>query len=498
MKVLYISAEAIPFAKTGGLADVAGSLPVALKRLGVEVCLGLPFYPGVREGNFERRLLEGNLKVPFGNEELAAKVWETDINGDIPVYLIEREDMYDRPNIYGNSSGDYYDNFERFAFFTRAVLSMAEKISIKPDLIHCHDWPTGLLPAMLRRPLKGGTTLGKTPTVFTIHNVGYQGLFPADKLSLARLPREEFYNPEGLEYYGNISLLKAGIVYSDAVTTVSPTYAKEIQTPEYGLGMEGILQYRRASLSGILNGVDYKLWDPARDPEIPVLYSAGNLAGKQACKESLLNEMKLDPFLAKRPLLGMISRLDTQKGLDLLVKSVDDLLALDVGLVVLGSGGEGMQEALQKVAGSHAGRVGLTIGFDERLAHRIMAGADIFLIPSRYEPCGLTQMYALKYGTVPVVRATGGLEDTVVAFDPEKGEGNGFKFGPYEPEAFLAAVQQAVEIFQDSKSWGRIMANGMKEDFSWDRSAGKYKELYRSVIKMKASSQVHGGSNGTE
>ena len=493
MKVLFISAEAIPFAKTGGLADVAGSLPVALKRLGVDVCLGLPFYRAVRKGNFERQLLLGNLKVPFGDAELEAKVWEAAIEKDIPVYLIEREDMYDRPNIYGNSSGDYYDNFERFAFFTRAILSMVETISVKPDVIHCHDWQTGLLPAMLRGMLKGSAALRETPTVFTIHNVGYQGLFPADKLSIANLSREEFYNPEGLEYYGNISLLKAGIVYSDAITTVSPAYAREIQTPEYGMGMEGILQYRRASLSGILNGVDYKLWDPAQDSQIPVQYSAGKLAGKQACKESLLNEMKLDPFLIKRPLLGMISRLDAQKGLDLLVKIIDDFLALNVGLVVLGSGDERMQVALQEAMRRHAGRVGLTIGFDDQLAHRIMAGADIFLIPSLYEPCGLTQMYALKYGTVPVVRATGGLEDTVVAFDPEKGSGTGFKFGSYEPEAFLAAVQQAVEIFQDSKLWGRIMANGMKEDFSWDRSGRKYRELYRAVIKKKVSLQIHGG-----
>ena len=488
MKILFVSAEVVPFAKTGGLGDVAGSLPVALKRLGVEVCLGLPFYRNVREGNFEPRLLLGNLKVPFGNEELPARVWEARRYKDIPVYLIERDDMYDRPNIYGDPSGDYYDNFERFAFFTRAVLSMAEALSIKPDLIHCHDWHTGLLPAMLKGSLKGVETLGRTPTVFTIHNVGYQGVFPADKLLLVHLSNEEFYRPEGLEYYRDICLLKAGIVYSDAVTTVSPTYANEIQTPEYGMGMEGILRNRRASLSGILNGVDYQLWDPAKDPEIPAQYSAERLAGKQACKRSLINEMNLDPFLVKRPLLGVISRLDAQKGLDLLVKIIDDLLALDVGLVVLGSGDETIQEALREAARSHAGRVGLTIGFDEKLAHRILAGADIFLIPSRYEPCGLTQMYALKYGTVPVVRATGGLEDTIAAFDPERDDGNGFKFGPYEPEAFLSAVQQAVDVFQDSKLWGRIMANGMKEDFSWDRSARKYRKLYQSVIKKRISS----------
>jgi starch synthase len=490
VKVLFLSAEAIPFAKTGGLGDVAGSLPVALKQLGVNVSLGLPFYRAVREGDFETQLLLDDLRVPFGNVELAAKVRGAKLDKDIPVYLIERDDMYNRPNIYGDSSGDYYDNFERFAFFTRAILSAAERLPINPDLIHCHDWHTGLLPAMLKGPLRGSETLGRTPTVFTIHNVGYSGLFSVDKLAIANLPREKFFRPEGLEYYGNISLLKAGIVYSDAVTTVSPTYAKEIQTPEYGMGMEGVLRYRRTSLFGILNGVDYQLWDPARDPEIPVRYSADSLAGKQACKKALLKEMNLDPFLMKRPLLGMISRLDAQKGLDLLVKIIDDLLALDIGLVVLGSGDESIREALRQSARSHAGRVGLAIGFDERLAHRIMAGADVFLLPSRYEPCGLTQMYALKYGTVPVVRATGGLEDMITAFDPEKGEGNGFKFGPYEPGAFFAAVQQAVETFQNPESWGRIVARGMKEDFSWDRSALQYLELYQSVIKKGVSSEL--------
>jgi starch synthase len=485
MKVLFISSEAVPFAKTGGLADVAGSLPVALKRLGVEVHLVLPFYRVVREGNLEHRLLLKDLKVPLGNTELAARVWGSSTEEEVPVYLIEREDMYDRPNIYGNSLGDYYDNFERFAVFARAALSTAEILSIKPDLIHCHDWQTGLVSALLKGPFRDSTTLGAPPTVFTIHNLGYQGLFPEDKLSLTGLSREEFYRSEGLEYYGNISLLKAGIAYSNAVTTVSPAYAREIQTPEYGMGMEGILQYRRASLYGILNGVDYQLWDPARDAHISVHYSPRKVAGKHACKESLIQEVNLDPLLTKRPLLGMISRLDAQKGLDLLVKILDDILTLDVGLVILGSGDERIQGAIQEAAQRHPGRVGLSIGFDEPLAHRIMAGADAFLIPSRYEPCGLTQMYALKYGTVPIVRATGGLDDTIVPFDHKTGEGNGFKFSAYEPNAFLEAIRKAIDLFQDPKAWQRLMANGMKADFSWERSAQQYRTLYESFMVKK-------------
>ncbi|MGM0381966.1 MAG: glycogen synthase GlgA [Thermodesulfobacteriota bacterium] len=483
LKVLFLSPEAVPFAKTGGLADVAGALPNALVRLGTDVDLMLPFYRVVREEGFEPRLLLRDLKVPLGNSELAAQVPGAKTEAGLPVYLIEREDLYDRPNLYGNPMGDYYDNLERFTFFSHAALRTVETLSVKPDVIHCHDWQTGLVPALLRGPYRDSPFLGATATIFTIHNLGYPGLFPSEKLSVTGLSGEEFFHPEGLEYYGKISLLKAGIVYSDAITTVSPTYSKEIQTPEYGMGMEGTLQYRRSSLHGILNGVDYQLWDPARDAHISVHYSPDKVAGKHACKESLIQEMNLDPLLTKRPLLGMISRLDAQKGLDLLVKILDDILALDVGLVILGSGDERIQGAIQEAAQRRPGRIGLTIGFDEPLAHRIMAGADIFLIPSRYEPCGLTQMYALKYGTVPIVRATGGLDDTVAPFNRKTREGNGFKFSAYEPKAFLEAIRKAVDIFQDPKAWKRLMANGMKADFSWDQSARRYMELYRSVIR---------------
>jgi starch synthase len=300
---------------------------------------------------------------------------------------------------------------------------------------------------------------------------------------LTGLSKDAFFHPEGLEYYGKISLLKAGIVYSDAITTVSPAYANEIQTAEYGMGMEGILRHRRAHLQGILNGVDYSLWDPSRDPHIPEYYSPRKVASKQACKEALIQETGLDPTLGKRPLLGMVSRLDVQKGLDLLVQILDDILSLDVGLVILGSGDAQIQQAIQQAAQRYPGRISLKTGFDEPLAHRIMAGADIFLIPSRYEPCGLTQMYALKYGTVPVVRATGGLDDTIVPFISRTGRGNGFKFRPYEAAAFLKAIREAVALFTDLKAWRKLMANGMKADFSWEQSAQKYLELYKSLAK---------------
>lgn len=483
LKVLFLSPEVVPFAKTGGLADVAGALPSALKRLGADVRLVLPLYRVVREGDFQMRPLLNDLPIPLGKEKFAAGVLEAKTADDIPVYLIERDDMYDRPNLYGNARGDYYDNLERFTFFAHASLRIAKAISFKPDVIHCHDWQTGLVPALLKGPYTGESTRDGTPSVFTIHNIGYQGIFPDEKLSVTGLPKSDFFHAEGLEFWGQMSLLKAGIVYSEAITTVSPKYAEEIKTPEYGMGMEGVLKHRSTFLHGILNGVDYRLWNPAGDSHIAAKYSTQKMQGKGRCKEALIEEMDLDPSLQARPLLGMISRLDAQKGLDLVVKILGGILELDVGLVVLGSGDEKIQQAIQRAAKKNPGRVGLFIGFNEPLAHRIMAGADVFLIPSRYEPCGLTQMYALKYGTVPVVRSTGGLDDTIVQFDPKEGEGNGFKFGPYKPESFLAALRKAIDLFHDAEAWKKLVANGMKADFSWDRSAQRYLELYHTVIE---------------
>jgi starch synthase len=482
LKVLFLSPEAVPFAKTGGLADIAGSLPEALKRRGAEVRVVHPFYTEVRKGGFKVSPLIDDLAVPLGEERLTARVLETRTNEGVPVYLVERDDLYDRPGLYGNAAGDYHDNLERFAFFSHAALLATEAVGFKPDLIHCHDWQTGLVPALLKGPYQENKHLGGTPTVFTIHNLAYQGLFPAEEIVLTGLSKAEFFHPEGLEFWGKMSLLKSGIMYSDAITTVSPTYAQEIQTNEYGKGMEGALRQRRNSLHGILNGVDYSIWDPSRDAHVARKYSPGKMAGKRVCKGSLIKEMNLDNPLEARPLLGVISRLDTQKGLDLLLETLSDILALDVGLVVLGTGDESIREAIQKAAGNNRGRVGLKVGFDEPLAHRIMAGVDMFLVPSRYEPCGLTQMYALKYGTVPVVRATGGLEDTVVPFDHQTGVGNGFKFVAHESHAFLAAIKQGVDVFNDAEAWTKLMGNGMEANFSWDRSAERYMEVYRSLV----------------
>ena len=481
-KVLFLSPEVAPFAKTGGLADVAGALPMALKRLGVDVRLVLPLYRTVRDGGFESRHLFKGLEIPFGNQVIQADVLETQMEEGVPVYLINREDLYDRPDLYGNAMGDYDDNLERFAFFAHAALRIIQSVDYKANLIHCHDWQTGLVPALLKGPLGHESFFEGMRTVFTIHNLGYQGLFPEEKFLVTGLPRDPFFLPEGLEYYGRIGLLKAGIEYADAITTVSPTYAREIQTPEFGLGMDGIVSHRKAFLHGILNGVDYRVWDPSRDSHLPRRYSLQDRSGKRYCKTGLINEMGLDADLAVRPLLGMVSRLDRQKGLDLLLAVLEDTLSLNAGLVILGTGDEQVEEALRKTVLRHPKRIGLRIGFDDPLAHRIIGGSDMFLMPSRYEPCGLTQMYALKYGTVPVVRATGGLEDTIASFDPDTGEGNGFKFKPYEPEAFLTSIREAVQCFEDTGAWEKVVTNTMKADYSWERSARVYMDLYESLL----------------
>jgi starch synthase len=481
MNILFLSPEVAPFAKTGGLADVAGSLPSALVRQGAVVLVVLPLYRLIREKDLDLRPLDIKLGVRLGAQDLGVNVYETEVEDRLKVCFLEREDMFDRPNLYGNAAGDYYDNLERFSLYAHAALKLAEALLFRPRVIHCHDWQTGLVPPLVKGPYGSSEMVGRVPTVFTIHNIGYQGLFPNEKLGVTSLSRADFYQAEGLEYWGNISLLKAGIVYASAVTTVSPGYSREIQSREYGRGMEGILSNRKKDLHGILNGVDYGVWDPAIDRLIPCNYSPRHMSGKRRCKQSLMEEMGIAPSFREKPVLAMISRLDAQKGLDLLLEILDRLLEMEVAMVVLGTGEEAIQQGLKHAATRHPGKIGIEIGFNEGLAHRIMAGADLFLIPSRYEPCGLTQMYALKYGTVPVVRATGGLDDTIVAFDPQTGEGNGFKFSEYAAGPFLREIEAALALYENKGLWDRLTANGMRADFSWDRSARLYLDLFRAI-----------------
>ena len=484
LNILFLSSEVAPYAKTGGLADVAGSLPGALKRLGIHVSVGLPLYRSVKEGPFQRQLVFKGLQVPLGGQTLAGNVQAAETEEGVPVYLFEREDFFDRPNLYRTAEGDYYDNLERFTFFSRAALLFARATGMRFDLIHCHDWQTGLIPAHLSTLFRNDPFFSSTATLFTIHNIGYQGLFPREKLPVCGLPPET-YHPEGVEYWGAISLLKAGIVYADAVTTVSPTYSREIQTSEYGLGMEGILKNKSAALHGILNGADYSVWDPATDPHLLCNYDPDHLSEKAVNKAALLRETGLEPALLERPVLGLTSRLSHQKGCDLLLPVLDEVARMGVGMVILGEGEEGYERGLREAAERNPGKISVTIGFDEALAHRLMAGVDVFLVPSLYEPCGLTQMYALKYGTVPVVRATGGLEDSIEDFNSETKTGNGFKFGPYEVKAFLAAIRRATDVYTDPTTWENLMRKGMSADFSWKRSAEKYLDLYQSLVAAR-------------
>jgi starch synthase len=481
INVLFLAPEVAPFAKTGGLADVVGSLPDALRRQGVDTSICLPFYRNVKEGGYRLTRIIAGLEVPFGSGSLACSIWSGETANGTAVYFIEREDLYDRPSLYRTPEGDYYDNFERFAFFSRAALHFARHAGLQTDVIHCHDWQTGLAPVYLKTLYRGEPFFLNTASVFTIHNIGYQGLFPPEKLRLSGIPYSEFH-PEGLEYWGQVSLLKAGIVYSDVITTVSPRYSKEIQTAELGLGMEGILRRRSDSLYGILNGADYSQWDPAVDAHLPIRFNAEELNGKKECKTLLIAEMGLDEKISDKPLLGYISRLSGQKGCDLLLKVADRVIGEGAGLVVLGAGEELYEKAVAKLAEDHPGRIAVRIGFDEPLAHRIMAGSDMLLVPSQYEPCGLTQLYALRYGTIPVVRATGGLADTISPYSETTREGNGFRFESFEPEPFFAAIRQAFRLYRKGRIWRQLVVSGMKADFSWDRSAGRYLEIYRGLL----------------
>jgi starch synthase len=394
--------------------------------------------------------------------------------------LVRADRYFDREALYGDARGDYPDNAERFVFFCRAALEWLRAESPPPDVLHVHEWQSALAPAFLRGNADVYPELAGTRSVLTVHNLAYQGRFPAFDWHLLNLdPR--YFVPDFVEFYGQINYLKAGLVFADAITTVSPRYAAEIGTPEFGEGLDGVLRVRRDRLRGILNGIDREAWNPATDPHLPARYDASDLRGKARCKAELQAEIGL-AVLPDVPLLGMVSRLAEQKGLDLLAAALPDALATsDAQLVVLGSGDEHYERLLAALAADFPARVGLRVGFDEALAHRIEAGADMFLMPSRFEPCGLNQLYSLRYGTVPIVHATGGLDDTVVEFDPATGTGTGFKFTPYAPDAFLAALRRAFVTRRDRDRWARLVANGMAQDFSWDRAALEYRRLYETL-----------------
>ena len=482
LKVLFVSSEAVPFAKTGGLADVSGALPKALKAMGVDVRLVLPFYRMAREQKFKYQLLSEDLEVTLGNQSLKGDVkgllnWEN----DFPVYLVEKEEFYDRSNLYGTPKGDYFDNAERFIFFSKMVFALCEKLKFFPDIIHCNDWQSGLIPCYLKTVFKKDPRFAKTASIFSIHNVAYQGLFTKDAFDLSGLP-QELFSIAGVEYWGKISFMKAGIVFADIINTVSETYSQEIQTEEFGYGVEGMLRARKKDLYGVLNGADYEEWNPATDKFIASTYSSEDLASKLKCKQDLLKAFNLPEEIISLPLIGVISRLADQKGFDLLAQIMDELMKMDLGFVLLGTGDEKYHELFTLIGKKYPKKTGIKIAYDNTLAHKIEAGCDMFLMPSRYEPCGLNQIYSLKYGTIPIVRATGGLDDTIQEFNPASGKGTGFKFKQYDANKLLKTIKTALTLYHDKGKWEKLTRNAMEADFSWKISAKKYVELYQKAL----------------
>jgi starch synthase len=477
LNILYVSPEIAPFAKTGGLADVARALPPAVKALGHEIRTVMPKYFTLNEGNaaFERKTA---FTVPMFNGLHSAVLRETRANGSV-TYLIENEEYFLRDGFYGTSDGDYPDNLERFVFFCKAALEACRAVGFRPDVIHCNDWQTAALPALLKlvyRMYRKDPFFDPAPkTVYSIHNISYQGRFPEDHWSILSLPKS--YYTYDFEFYGSINLTKSAIHFADAITTVSETYAREIRETEFGYGLQGSLENRKSDLYGILNGVDYEEWSPEVDPHTyGIHYSPEDLSGKRAIRSRLRAEFGL-PDPKEVPLIGMVARFVQQKGIDLLAETARRILNLNTQLILLGSGEPEYHDFLEGLRRAFPDRVGLYLGFNNGLAHKIEAGSDIFLMPSHFEPCGLNQIYSLRYGALPVVRLTGGLADTI-----RDGE-NGFTFPDFNAFQFFDAVRRAVEIFRDRpEKWKQMMQKAMKEDYSWKQSAEEYIRVYEKTL----------------
>jgi len=478
MKIAMIASEVTPFAKTGGLADVLGTLSVAVERLGHEVCVIAPAYRCILQGGFALRDTPFQLVVPIGDRRQESTVLEAAIDKGVSVYVIRADRYFDREFLYGTPAGDYPDNAERFVFFCRAALELLRQLGV--DVVHCHDWQAASAIVFLKTQASRYAEIAAAKTVFTIHNLGFQGMFPARDWHLLDLDGGLF-TPQFLEFYGNINLLKGALLFADKLTTVSPSYAAEITTLEQGFGLDGVLRQRADALVGILNGVDYHLWNPWTDPFLTDHYGENSLARKSACKKTLRKALHL-PDENDMPLIAMISRLTPQKGFDLIENIFAALIERRVQVAVLGSGEPRYEEFFRAAVARYPGQVAARIGFDEPLAHQIEAGADLFLMPSLYEPCGLNQMFSLKYGTIPIVRAVGGLKDTVQPCDVDAKSGTGFVFEAYNPQALLGAIDQSLSVFRNKNAWTALRRRAMAMDFSWDRSAKQYSDLYRQLV----------------
>lgn len=472
--ILFACSEVAPWAKTGGLGDVAASLPAALRARGHSISIVVPLYACLKETRTGLRPTHLLLEAPYAGQPLPGRIWQGRTEAGVPLFAVERDEFFDRSAFYGSELGDYFDNLDRFTWFCRMAVALAQRIRPVPSIIHANDWQTALIPAILR------SLASPIRSVLTLHNLAFQGSFPASEFFRTGLP-PEFFSPQGLEFFGRLNLLKGGILLAHRVTTVSPTYAREIQTAQFGCGLDGVLREQSYKLHGVLNGMDTVRWNPATDPHLPARYHASDLKGKALCKRALLERAGWKPG-SRRPLFGVVSRLSSQKGWELILAVLDEIAALKSRLIVLGDGDPALRTRLAQEAAARPDHLWFHAGFDETLAHLIEAGADFFLMPSAFEPCGLNQLYSQRYGTPPIVHRTGGLADTVQDWNPHTQEGTGFVFERFEPQALITQLRRAVEVYQDRDAFTRLRLQGMSQDFSWQRSVSHYEHVYQRAL----------------
>jgi starch synthase len=483
MKILLASSEVEPYSKSGGLADMSGALAKFLGRAGHQVGLVTPLYRGISARFPSVQPLDWHLDLPMGGERVQAKVCARPLAGGQFIYFIDCPAFYDRADLYGERGADYPDNAERFIFFSKCAANLARYLPWKPEVLHVHDWQAATVAAFVADEKARGGWVSAPPVCLTIHNLSYQGNFPAAKFALTNLP-PEFFQPDGMEYYGGMNCLKAGIAYADVITTVSPRYAREITTEQYGCGLDGILRRRQEALVGILNGVDYDEWTTTANPYLGHSYTAGDLRGKTANKTELQQEVGL-PVRADVPLFGTVARLAEQKGVDIQLGALEEMLAADMQFILLGSGGREFERGYRALALRHPGKCAVKIGFDTALSHRIESACDFFLMPSLFEPCGLNQLYSLRYGTIPIVRVTGGLDDSVTDATDDAAGADGIKFRDYSVRALAKAIRKALVLYADRALLDQYRRNGMARDFSWSRTAAAYEQVYRQALQPR-------------